>query len=308
MKWVKKGLIYAVDERINWATNSVLTPNPFLLNDETIRVYASFRDEKGMGRIGFVDVAASNPKEIIKISEKPVIELGARGTFDDNGMLLGDVIRVNDKIYMYYVGFQLVQHIKHMSATGLAISIDGGEAFERVKQTPIADRVPNALYGRCFHTVMQDEGKFKIWYSVVYGWEHIEGKDYPKYDIRYVESEDGIHITDEEGIHCMAVGPNEYRIGRPRVIKRAPDLYEMRYTYDTYSKEYISGIAFSKDGIHWTREDEKAGLVKSNQEGDWDSEMACYPVELETKYGTYLFYDGNGMGATGFGYAEKIED
>lgn len=306
MKWVKKGLIYAVDERIDWATNSVLTPNPFLLNDEVIRVYGSFRDEKGIGRIGYVDVSAKNPKEIIKISNKPVIELGLKGTFDDNGMLLGDIIRVGDKIYMYYVGFQLVQHIKHMSATGLAISTDGGETFERVKQTPIADRVPNALFGRCFHTVLQDEGKFKIWYSVVYGWEHIEGKDYPQYDIRYVESEDGIHINDDEGIHCMAVGPGEYRIGRPRVIKRAPDLYEMRYTYDTYTKEYISGIAFSKDGIHWNREDEKAGLTKS--ESGWDSEMACYPVELATKYGTYLFYDGNGMGATGFGYAEKVDD
>ena len=76
----------------------------------------------------------------------------------------------------------------------------------------------------------------------------------------------------------------------------------MRYTFDTRDKEYIAGMAYSKDGIHWERKDEDSGLVKS--ETGWDSEMACYPVEIETKYGTYLFYDGNGMGATGFGYAE----
>ena len=79
----------------------------------------------------------------------------------------------------------------------------------------------------------------------------------------------------------------------------------MRYTFDTRDKEYISGIAYSTDGIHWERKDSEAGLYKS--QSGWDSEMACYPVELKTKYGTYLFYDGNGMGASGFGYA-LLED
>ena len=35
--------------------------------------------------------------------------------------------------------------------------------------------------------------------------------------------------------------------------------------------------------------------------------MVCYPVEIETKYGRYMFYDGNGMGKTGFGYAKLKE-
>lgn len=303
-KWEKKGLIYNVDERIKFATNSVLTPTPFLLNEEIIRVYASFRDDKGQGRIGYVDVKASDPSTIIGVSEEPVLDLGEPGMFDDNGMILGDVLRVKDKIYMYYVGFQIPTKAKFIACSGLAISIDGGNTFKRARQTPVGSRVPNAPFGRCIHTVIYDKGVFRIWYSVIYGWEYIEGRPYPAYDIRYVESKDGIIIDDENGIHCIECKDDEYRIGRPRVIKRSDKEYEMRYTFDTRNKEYISGFATSEDGIHWTRKDKQGGLVKS-EEG-WDSEMACYPVELETKYGTYLFYDGNGMGATGFGYAKLI--
>lgn len=293
-----------MDERVPFATNSVLTPNPFLLNEETIRVYGSFRDDQGRGRIGYVDVAASNPNRVLNVSNRPVLDLGEDGMFDDNGLLLGDVLRVGEKVYMYYVGFQIPAKAKFIACSGLAVSLDGGDSFERVRKTPIGGRVPNAPFGRCIHSVIYENGIFRIWYSVIYGWEYIDGRPYPQYDIRYVESKDGIHLDDEEGVHCIGCRDNEYRIGRPRVIKRGEGAYEMRYTFDTRDKEYICGIAFSEDGIHWRREDEKSGLVKS--EVGWDSEMACYPVEIETKYGTYLFYDGNGMGATGFGYAKLV--
>lgn len=258
----------------------------------------------GRGRIGYIDLAASDPKKILGISSIPVLDLGEDGMFDDNGLLLGDVLRVKDRVYMYYVGFQIPTKAKFIACSGLAISEDGGNSFKKARNTPIGYRVPNAPFGRCIHTVIYENGLFRIWYAVIYGWEYIDGKPYPRYDIRYVESNDGVHF-DEEGIHCLSCGENEYRIGRPKVIIRGENQYEMRYTFDTRDKEYIAGIAYSTDGIHWTRKDEDSGLFKS--ETGWDSEMACYPVEIETKYGTYLFYDGNGMGASGFGYA-VIED
>jgi len=304
MNVVKKGFIYNVDERIDWAVNTFMCPTPFLINDEVIRVYGSCRDAEGRARIGYVDVEAKNPQNIIKVSAKPVLDLGEDGMFDDNGVILGDVIKVGDLYYMYYVGFQIPQKAKFIACSGLAISKDG-ETFERYQKTPITDRTPNAPFGRCIHTVLQEGDIFKIWYAVIYGWEFINGKPYPRYNIRYMESKDGIHFPDNEGISCVTCKDNEYRIGRPRVVKRNDDLYEMRYTFDTRDKEYIAGFATSVDGVNWIRDDAKSGLVKSNE--GWDSEMACYPVEIETKYGSYLFYDGNGMGTDGFGYA-VLED
>ena len=305
MGWIKQGLIYNLDGTSNWAKNTVLTPTPFLISEEVIRIYASFRDEMGRGRIGYIDVSAKNPKEVLRVSANPILDIGKPGTFDDSGIILGDLLHDDDQIKMYYVGFQLVKNVKFLAYSGLAISSDNGNTFWRYQPTPIMDRTSNALYIRAIHTVLKEGNVYRIWYSVGNGWEMINGMAYPQYDIRYTESKDGIHFDDQEGVHCIGVQGKEYRIGRPRVVK-VNGSYEMRYTFDTTDKEYISGYAVSKNGIDWQRKDDQAGLYKSVI--GWDSEMLCYPVEINTKYGRYIFYSGNGMGLTGVGFAKFINE
>ncbi len=302
MQWNKKGLIYCPDGSVEWMNNSVLTPQPFLLNEDTIRVYASFRDSKGVGRIGYIDLEAKDPSKILAISKSPVLDIGEQGCFDDNGLLLGDVIRVEDQIYMYYVGFQLVEKVKFLAFSGLAISTDNGNTFERAQKSPVLDRSDEGLFGRCIHTVIKDDGVFRIWYAVIHDWTYINNIAYPTYFIKHIESSDGVNFG-KEGETCITCSANEYRIGRPKV-RKVNDFYEMRYTFDTLSKEYKAGYAESFDGKSWERKDRLGGLTTS--EAGFDSEMACYPVICDTKYGTYMFYDGNGMGKTGFGYAELI--
>ena len=303
MHWEKRGLIYCVKgDESDWKNNSFLTPQPYLLNEEIIRVYGSFRDKDGVGRIGYIDVEAENPSKVVKVSSNPVLDIGRAGCFDDNGVILGDVFDFEDKVYMYYVGFQHVQKAKFYAFSGLAISADKGETFTRVKNTPILDRAEEGLFGRCVHTVIYDESRkiFRVWYSVIFDWTYINEIPYPTYDIKYIESQDGIHFA-EEGIQCVKCNSNEYRIGRPKVRVLPNGKFEMRYTSDTYNKEYISGYAESDDGVNWERKDHLAWLTKS--ENGFDSEMACYPVVIEVAGKTYMFYDGNGMGLTGFGYA-----
>jgi hypothetical protein len=164
------------------------------------------------------------------------------------------------------------------------------------------DRVDNALFIRAIHTVLKENGKFRVWYSVGNGWEIIDGTPYPQYDIRYAESDDGITFLDQEGVHCIGVCGNEYRIGRPRV-RAIGGGYEMRYTYDTLDKEYRTGYATSEDGISWERKDELTGIQVSDQ--GWDSEMVCYPVIATKADKQYMFYSGNGMGHSGVGYAQR---
>ena len=106
MKWQKKGLIYEPTFDGSWRDNSALTPTAFLLTKDVIRIYVSFRDKLGVGRIGFVDVNADDPLQVISVSDVPVLDIGMPGMFDDSGVILGDVIRVGNNIYMYYVGFQ----------------------------------------------------------------------------------------------------------------------------------------------------------------------------------------------------------
>lgn len=301
IKWQKKGLIYSPDGSSSWAKHTVITPTPFLIADDIIRIYAGFRDNEGVSRIGYIDVASDNPSEIIKVSQEPILDIGQKGCFDDNGMILGDLIKDGSNIYMYYVGFQLVKKVKFLAYSGLAISTDNGETFSRYQPTPIMDRTANALYIRAIHTVLKEGDVWKFWYSVGSDWKVIDNIPYPCYDIRYTESKDGINFEDNVGRDCIGVKDNEYRIGRPRV--RKTDFgYEMRYTFDTLDKHYTAGYAVSENGVDWTRLDNEAGIQKS-QTG-WDSQMLCYPVVIESGDKTYMFYSGNGMGMTGVGYAE----
>lgn len=300
MKWEKRGLIYCPDGTLGWAKYAVMTPTPIILGDK-IRIYCGFRDNDGVSRIGYIDVCPENPLKVINISSKPVLDIGENGHFDDNGMILGDVLQLGEEIWMYYVGFQKVNKVKFLAYSGLAISSDGGESFKRFSTAPVMDRTDNAKYIRAIHTVLKLGERFQVWYSVGNGWETINGILYPCYDIRYTESSDGITFEDRHGIHCLGVENNEYRIGRPRV-KSVQSGYEMRFTFDTRDKHYGTGLAFSEDGKTWERKNNLSGIEPS--ESGWDSEMICYPVEINVNGKQFIFYSGNGMGATGVGYAE----
>jgi predicted GH43/DUF377 family glycosyl hydrolase len=303
MKWEKKGLIYCPEGEDGWRNNSFLTPTPFLLNDDIIRIYGSFRDEAGVGRIGYVDVEASNPSRVISISKDPVLDIGEPGMFDDNGVILGDILKIKDKIYMYYVGFQLVQKVKFFAFSGLAISSDGGNIFDRYSNCPIMDRTKEGPFIRAIHSVMYEDGIFRCWYSIGKRWEYIEGKPYPSYNVWYTESKDGVNFSCNDDTLCIDTEGSEYRIGRSRVYK-VDGRYVMFYTKDFIERNYISGYAESENGILWNREDKKCGIEKSVV--GWDSEMCCYVTLLWYKSKVYAFYNGNGFGRDGFGYAELI--
>lgn len=261
------------------------------------------RDSLGISRIKYIDVDENNPSNVLYVSDKPCLDIGNAGCFDDNGVILGDILSVNKKLYLYYVGFQHVQKVKFCAFSGLAISNDGGKSFERYSEVPIMDRSSTGRYGRCIHTILHEDNIFKCYYAVINDWKIINGVPYPIYNIWYTTSTDGITFPLKDSCLCINTEGNEYRIGRPKVYKTSNG-YEMFYTRDLVPKDYIVGYAVSSDGIHWTRKDHEIELSKSPK--GWDSEMACYPVKLSLNDKTYMFYNGNGMGKTGVGYALLI--
>lgn len=305
MIWRKLGLVFSHSGSAAWSRNSALTPTPFLLNDQIIRVYAGFRDEEGISRIGYVDVDAQDPTSVIRVSDKPVLDRGRDGCFDDNGVILGDVVRDGDRLRMYYVGFQLVKRAKFLAFTGLAESLDQGETFHRVSEAPVLDRSIEGNTIRAVHTALFEQGIWKIWYAVGNDWQMINGVPYPKYNIWYSESVDGM-IFPAKGVLCVDVQGDEYRIGRPSVYRTGHG-YMMFYTKGGVSGEdYFPGVAYSADGIHWERKDETLGLSLS-EEG-FDNRHLCYPRLISAGNRTFCFYNGNNMGAEGFGVAELLAE
>lgn len=305
MRWTKKGLVYTPDfNKQSWRYNSGLTPTPILLNENIIRVYFSAQDTNGVGRIGYVDLNSHNPTETLQISKTPALNNGEPGCFDDNGVILGDIIVLKDRLRMYYVGFQKAKKVKFLAFSGVADSFDGGESFIRVSQTPILDRSDEGLFIRAIHCVIFEEGIWKIWYSAGKKWIYINNVPYPHYDIKYLESKDGVTFA-QEGISCIKLEKEEYRIGRSRVLKSSNG-YEMYYTIGSIDGSLLPGRAISSNGLDWVRMDNTVG-IQCSLEG-WDSKALGYSALLKTKDATYMFYTGNNFGNNGFGYAVLVEE
>ncbi|SQC01815.1 hypothetical protein [Clostridium tetanomorphum] len=180
MKWIKKGQIYKPG----------LQPTPYKFSDNIIRIFAGFRDENGVSRVHYIDVNSSNPSKVIKVSQKPVLDIGKEGCFDDNGVVPCAVIEYKNKLYMYYAGYQLGNKVRMLIFSGLAVSSDRGETFKRYLNTPIMERTSYETLFRVIHSIVFEDGIFKVWYGGGNCFKKGKYKTLPIYDIRYGETRD----------------------------------------------------------------------------------------------------------------------
>ncbi len=196
------GHIYVADGSHDWAHHYAFPPTPYSLNDEVLRLYVGFCDECTVARVGYVDVLKDNPGEVVAVSQNPVLDIGIPGTFDDNGVLPTSLLSVGNELYLYYVGYQLGRKLNYYQFQGLAISSDGGNTFNRAKRVPIIDRSDKELFNRTSAFVMRETTVYKMWYVAGSEWIYVNGKPLPKYNLRYVESKDGVSWP-EEGVVCL---------------------------------------------------------------------------------------------------------
>jgi predicted GH43/DUF377 family glycosyl hydrolase len=253
-----------------------------------------------VGRIGYVDLDARDPRRVLKVSTNPVLDIGEPGAFDDNGVTPVTVLHYQDKLWLYYFGWQLEVKIPYSLFTGLAVSKDGGERFERYVRVPILERSDDEPFVRSAAHVHWHNGRWRMWYVAGVGWIHVLGKQLPRYNIRSLESDDGVRWQMKGALCLCADGSDEFGLGRPFVIEE-DGLYKMWYSSRTISRGYRLGYAESDDGMSWLRKDAEVGIDVS--EIGWDSEMICFACVQKTKYGTYMFYNGNKYGESGFGVA-----
>lgn len=304
MKWEKKGLIYAPDSSRWWSQRYGMMPTPeYIAGENIIRVYFGVTDADRYGRTTYIDLDADDPGKIVYTHHDYILDLGGTGMFDDSGAIPSSVLTHNGKKYLYYVGFQRCTRVPYMLFSGLAISENGND-FKRWSQAPVIDRNTLSPVSNAAPFVLYKDAVFKMWCWVGMEWTTVNGKIYIRAAIHYAESADGLNwkLSDTA---CISPDPQqEFSVGRPWVIFE-DGKYKMWYSVRTIAKLYRMGYAESADGRTWERKDAAAGIDVS--ESGWDSEMICYPAVLTVKNRTFLFYNGNNNGETGFGYAELIK-
>jgi hypothetical protein len=296
MKWIKKGLIIRPSENLDWMVTHAMLPFAERVGGDHYRIYFSGRDRLNRSLIGYVEVDINDPHNILYITEKPVLGLGALGCFDDNGVTPSWIVDYKGRKYLYYIGWNQGATVRMHLIAGLATSHDGGKTFERYSRAPLLERTAMEPYSILTAPCVLIEGEiWRMWYVSGIGWVH---RDLPRYNIKYAESRDGVHWV-REGVVCIDFKSDEENaLARPCVV-REDGIYKMWYSYK--GESYRIGYAESGDGITWERKDEEAGIDVSAS--GWDSEMIEYAFVFEHKRIKHMLYNGNDYGKDGIGLA-----
>lgn len=303
--WSKRGLIFQVSNYNEWMISHACVPTTLVLPNNRFRIYFAPRNVKGQSIPTFIEVNADNPSEVLYVHEKPIINLGKLGTFDDGGIMPCSIIMNESQIFLYYVGWNPSVSVPYRNSIGLAISNDGGINFNRVFEGPIVDRNQIEPFFTASPCVYKEEDFWHLWYASSTGFVIVDSKPEPIYVIKYASSINGIEWK-RSNITC--INPlNEFEANaRPSVI-RENNIYKMWYCYRGSfdyrdgKDSYRIGYAESVDAIKWKRLDEGAGISLSAE--GWDSTMLCYPNVITYRGQKIMFYNGNGFGKTGIGYA-----
>ena len=302
--WKKLGQVLGPVQSKPWNQKYCILPVPvFMASRNLIRVFYGTTDLNNYGRILHVDLDPSDPRKIVNMSDEILLDLGQPGTFDDCGVVPSCCIKLDDRYFLYTVGFQRTHRTPYMLFAGLASSNDLLN-FSRVTEAPILPRTSRRYISQGAPCVLFESGKFRMWHWYATKWIKVKDKDFMDYHIGYAESYDGVTWNMSDRC-CIAPDPlkGEFAVARPWV-ERTKSGFEMFYSVRSIENMYRIKRATSDDGLTW-RIDNNIPIEPSPD--GWDSEMICYPSIVSTPFGRYMFYNGNNNGETGFGVARWVE-
>lgn len=314
-KWEKLGRIFNPQEVSGRPWLKEFAQAPATLIFETfVRVYFSCRpgpDGNGqyVSYTAYVDFDRSDLSKIINIAEKPILNLGETGTFDEFGIYPISVIRRNSKILAYYGGWTRCESIPFTVSIGVAISHDDGVTFTKLGNGPLLTSNITDPFVLSGPKVRRFNGKWYLWYVAGTKWQVHDGRIEAVYKIRVAISDDGLSWTRSgQNIIVDKLELDE--------CQASPDVFFLNNQYHMFfcykygldfrnnTRGYRIGYAVSDDLLNWTRDDSQAGIDIS--ESGWDDESIAYPHVFPLDNDVYMLYLGNQVGRFGFGLARLL--
>jgi hypothetical protein len=303
MNWKKLGIIFNPTEHFNGHLTHAMVPTPILISEDNLRIYINCLDKNGISRPYFIEVNPNDGFRIINESSSPLLDIGLPGTFDDNGIIATSIVKVSEsKWYLYYVGFELSLKIRYRLLSGMAVSNDAGISFTKISMVPILERSTSEMYFRGGPFCILSNGIFRLWYVAGSSWVNLNQKANPIYDIRYLESSDGIKWANKGQIIIPITDANEHGFGRPYFIERENGKFSLFYSIRKKSlNSYRLGYAESDNSFSWTRKDNEMNLDVTKDSFDSNEIMYAAPIYINNNL--HLFYNGNNFGKDGIALA-----
>ncbi len=299
LPWRKKGLLFQPqDECFTHCSHPCAIQ---IDSDQFIFAYTQ-RDKLSKSHIFLVRAIIKAGK--VTFTSEPILAIspGEPCRFDCDGAISVCFVRNAERIYLYYVGWQILPDSLWICDTGRCVLDCENLTLTREFFGPVLGRDKhNPLFAAA--TAFHVSGSlWQTWYNSGIRWEKTSDGWKHHYGIHYASSADGIDWKCEPGMCIPFADEYEYAFGRPCVIKK-DDKFYMWYAHRATKTipTYRIGFATSIDGRKWDRFDSLSGIDVSLS--GWDSEMICYPYVFEHEGVFYMLYNGNGYGRSGFGLA-----
>ncbi len=304
--WIKKGLIFEPKGQQPWSKSHAQVPFAYKLNDDKVRIFFATRDIDSCSCVTFIDVEADDPSKILYQHDAPVLSKGKKGYFDDAGTMPSWFVKHEGKLYLYYTAWNKSQTASYVLSIGLAVSEDEGLSFRKMFEGPIMDRGKYDPIWVGQPCVLKEGNVWKMWYLSCQRITYIDGHPEPFYNVKYAVSNNGVDWERTEDV-CIDFNENTDAIGRPCVWKEN-GVYKMLHS-NRLAQDYRNvkdagyRICYSEsdDGVKWDEKKDDFFFPKSDS--GWDSMMNEYCTVYHHNNKTYMLYNGNGFGASGFGYA-----
>lgn len=300
MAWCDLGIIFKVDKLSSWAYSHFYAPSAILLKDR-IRIFGGFWDENMHSRLGFVDVDIDDPSKVINYATEPLLSDGKPGTFDMNGTTPLTAMVVDNKLRIYYAGWQKFDfsHKRYTIFTGLAVGEPEDVLLTRFSEDSIiGPRFEDELV-RTGCLIMKDKGVYRNWFASFSKVIDINGKITPAYNLSTMTSEDGFSWNNKEDI-IFPIRENAIMgYGRSAVWKEG-DNYQGLFAVREWSGRYCNVLYYStsKDGIHWEELSKKHVAFQASYTCDAQKEV-CSPSIIIQKNRMLMFYNGDDFGKYG---------
>ena len=300
MEFKKLGLIFEPDTRISWQYSHAALPTALKLSEGHYRIFFTSRDKENKTYVGSFEWRPDEPEKAFNITKDPVLSPGELGMFDSFGVQATSLVKKNDDIYMYYLGWVIGKpEPLFYTAIGLAISKDGGRTFQKISPAPIMERSEFDPWMVSGGTVLKNDLGWRMYYISGISFSFRNGEAESIYDVKLAESEDGIKWF-RKGITPFPLGEEETNISRITFLYEDGKL-KAWFPVKKRGRGYACGYAESADGISFIRNDANAGIGVSGS--GWDSRSIDKMEVIKHKDTLYMFYNGNSFGKDGIGLA-----
>jgi len=301
--WEKQGLIYSDRAQI---------PTIWEKDSKTWRIFFADRTQNNKSFIRSIDVQAGSPKKVLAESKSPLLDFGPIGAFDHDGTMPSWITVENGLIYLYYIGWSVRQDVPYQNLIGLAVSKDGGRNFTKVSEGPHLSTSPSEPYFCSTPCVIKRATCDHLFYLSCVGWEtNPNSPPEARYVIKHRErGADSNHWSQNPELTLHFYHLREGGLCRPSVLVDNNNNWHMWYCYrdlEGYrnNKQNSYRIGYAQPNVdirsQWKRKDFECILEPS--EIGWDSEAVSYPYVIKHQDQLFMFYNGNGFGSTGMGYA-----